>query len=363
MKKIGLITIFDEMNFGNRLQNYALSYFINKKLKYKCITLVSDPHKSILFVIKQNIIYILSKTPLKKTISKNPIDWKYWRFLWFDRKYIPIKYYYGTYSIPSSVNKKFDCFLVGSDQVWNYNFSGRFGAFSKHKNDYFLEFADPVKRVSYAASFGTDEIVEKWRSDYKNLLSQFHYLSVRENEGKTIIEHLLIDKNVEIHIDPTLLLSTEEWEKVIRKPIFAYKKQYMFVYFLGEKEQIAFQAIEQIRQNKNLYEIDIMDKSNLHYFVSGPSEFLWWIKHSELVLTDSFHAIVFAIIFDRPFIVFYRTGMNSRIKTLLNKLHLESRLVENITSDNLYDNDYRYAKEIIHSEQKKSRTYLLRSLE
>lgn len=362
MRKVGLITIFDEINFGNRLQNYALSYVINNKLKYKCITLVSDPHKSILFVIKQHIVYILSKTPLKKIISKNPIDWKYWRFVWFDRKYIPIKYYYGTYSIPDSENKKFDCFLVGSDQVWNYNLPGRFGDFTKHKNDYFLEFADPVKRVSYAASFGVSEIDDEWKRDYEKLLSKFHYLSVRENEGKTIINHLLNDKKVDVHIDPTLLLSSEEWRRVIRKPILACKKQYMFVYFLGEKELTSFQTIKHMTQNENLYEIDIMDKSNLQYFAAGPSEFLWWIKHSELVLTDSFHAIVFSIIFDRPFVAFYRTGMNSRIKTLLNKLHLESRVVENITVDNLYDNDYRYAKEIIHNEQEISMTYLVEAL-
>lgn len=357
MKRVGLITIFDEINFGNRLQNYALSYVLNKKLNCKCITLVSDPNKSLVFFIKQKIVFAVSKTKIKKYITSNPIDWKYWKFVEFDKKYIPIKYYYGTYSIPSAENKKFDYFLVGSDQVWNYNLPGRFGSFAKHLNDYFLLFAESGKKVSYAVSFGVNEIEEIWKNDYKKYLSDFQQLSVRENEGANIINQLLVDKKVNVHIDPTFLLSSKEWKMVMNKPNMTYEK-YAFVYFLGNSDSTKYVSIEKMIRNSGIDIIDIMDENNINYFATGPSEFLWLINYSELIFTDSFHATVFSIIFDKPFVVFDRPGMNSRLRTLLKKLHLESRMVENISYDNLYYNNYSEAKQIIHDEMKVSMSYL-----
>lgn len=329
-KKIGIITIYDCVNFGNRLQNYALYRVISEHLNCKCVTLVSQEGTLSISNLKSLLYEYLATTPVKKILSQHPVDQKYWKFREFTRKHIPTKFYRGSYKLPYGLANEFDFFVAGSDQIWNYLLPGRFQSFEKHSWDYFLEFANYDQRVSYAASFGISKIPDDKRAMYTKRLCGFKYLSIREEEGAELVKSLT-GKDVAVHIDPTMLLSSEEYKKVITTPEYRKKnqKKYILEYFLGGINHTRRELIDNLAKENDWSKVDLLDSTQIQYFVSSPSDFLYWIKNAEMICTDSFHAVVFSIIFQCPFVVFSRNDglhMNSRIITLLSGFGFLDRL-------------------------------------
>lgn len=355
MKKVGLVTIFDNMNFGNRLQNYALQHVLETEFNAKVVTLAADSEMHFMPMVKAGILSVLSKLPFGITRSATDLRWDIFRK--FTKRHIKTKIFWGTDKIPQWINDKFDVFIAGSDQIWNW----RLPVVRKHAEDYFLCFADSKKKNSYSASFGVDFLEENWSEFYRIRLGAFHNLSVREEAGKRIISEL-INKIASLNIDPTLLLTQKEWEKIEKRPkCFKKGRPYMLTYFLGGNRK----KMDSIASSKKLVQVDLLNETSDAY-ISGPSEFIYWIRHADFVCTDSFHATVFSIIFCRPFIVVSRQGMNSRIETLLKSVGLEDKFmdVEEIEELN-YEKpcDYQYAHEVIACEKRKSIDYLKRLLE
>ena len=101
----------------------------------------------------------------------------------------------------------------------------------------FLTFVKKEKRFSYAASIGIANIPKSYHKEYKKYLVEFNSISVREERGKEIIQDLIHDKNVYVHIDPTMLLSKNEWDKIIKLPTIYVPKKYIFCYFLGQQDE------------------------------------------------------------------------------------------------------------------------------
>lgn len=359
MKKVGLVTIYDNTNFGNRLQNYALQHILERDLGAKCITLVSQ--MDFVGMIKVSILSMLSKTPIGFVKKRSATDLRYDVFRRFTSRYIRTKIFWGEEQLPHSINNKFDIFIAGSDQIWNW----RLPVVRKHANDFFLCFAEEKKKNSYAASFGVDSLEEECLENYRKKLKTFNSLSVREEAGRRIISRL-IGISASLNIDPTLLLTSEEWEKIERKPKYIKtERPYILKYFLGEGMCQVEKDIDNIASSRKLNKIDLLNKEAPEY-ISGPAEFLYYVRHADLICTDSFHATVFSIIFNRPFIVVSRKGMNSRIETLLKSLKLEERFVGTRRikeSDYNQFCDYEYAHEVIAREKIISINYLKTLLE
>jgi len=336
--KVGIITINGNYNFGNRLQNYALQHILLKN------------------GYKPNTIWITNKKVLIKTILISFITLFYkktrvLKFYSFTRKYIKPMYYLNHKKI------KYDKIVVGSDQVWNPNFN--FFA-----DEYFANFSPYEKNISYAASFGVDEIPLKMKETFKKGLSNFSYISVREQKGKEIITKLGIDKKVKVVLDPTLLLSESEWENVV-KPV-KIKKKYIFLYFLGTITEIVRKEIVAISLKYDFEIINVLDRDSKYYNI-GPAEFLYLIKNSNLVLTDSFHATVFSIIFKKPFFAIERKDnekkMNSRIVQLVNDFNLQDRYVNKIDNANdIFYVNYSYFEKNILKYRNDSIQYLFDAL-
>ena len=256
------------------------------------------------------------------------------------------------------LNDKYDYFIVGSDQVWNPKWR-------LNSND-LLKFADGNKRISFSASIGVNEIPKEREMELSEELKKFKNISVREDRAKEIIEKLTNRQDVEVLVDPTMLLTDKEWDKIAKKPEYEVPDKYILTYFLGglskeRKKQITSFAKE------NKYEIiDVIDKKSLFYGI-GPSEFLYLEKNASLICTDSFHSAVFAIIYNRPFLVFDREGgstnMGSRLDTLLRKFDLNnSRYNGKITIECLKQ-DYTNSYKILDRERKKSIDFLCNSLQ
>lgn len=349
-KKIGILTLNSNDNFGNKLQNYALKNYI-EKYNYHVDTLW---------------FYNNFKTHYKSLIKKVfPINKNYKREKYFEnftRKYLNRKYY-PNYNI----NNLYDKFVVGSDQVWNYKFKGVRNNF----NRYFLDFADKEKNISYAASISVDSIDKDYENKFKENLRNIKSISVREEKAEKQLKQITKRKDIQTLVDPTMLLTATEWENIAKKPkrLKKYKgKKYILNYFLGELSQERKNKIQKIAQENNCYIINILDKND-PFYVTGPSEFLWLEKNAFLICTDSFHSSVFAILFDRPFLVFERenkgwSSMNSRIDTLLSKFKLEDRRFNDkeITKENL-KHDYTEAYKILEKERIKSEEFLKKTLD
>ena len=199
--------------------------------------------------------------------------------------------------------------------------------------------------------------------------AKFKAISVREKVGENIIKKLTNRTDVEVLIDPTMLLNPEEWDIVAKRPKqidLLKNKKYILNYFLGELSENRKKEIERVAKENNCDIINILDKKS-PFYQTGPSEFLYLEKNAFLICTDSFHSSVFAILYNNPFIVFSREGngceMNSRIETLLNKFKLENRMfndnkidIENLQLD--YNNSYK----ILEKERIKSKKYLMKAL-
>lgn len=364
MKKIGIVTIVDYNNYGNRLQNYALQEFL-KSFGYEVVTLTKLPSSTSVKITKNklNIKKMLKKIKKIKKLNKNLLftdikkikKQKYNNFLSFTYKYIKE----ADFSEMTEKDKqKFSYFISGSDQIWNPHFR------EGNEND-FLQFCSFEKRLTYAPSFGVSEIPEEYANDYKTWLNGFKNISVREQSGQKIIFNLT-NKNAQVLLDPTMMLNKNEWKKIFNNSVYIPKNKYILTYFLGEIPKEAKLLIKEFKQ-KGYTIVNLSDISHKKYFSIDPSEFLELINFSNVFLTDSFHGVVFSIIFEKAFIVYNRVDdgpkMNTRIDTLLEKFSLEDRKHEKLIIENLFTIDYRYVRSILKEEKIKSEEFLLQQLD
>jgi len=163
-----------------------------------------------------------------------------------------------------------------------------------------------------------------------------------------------------------MLLTAKDWEVVLKKPAQLNCNKYILNYFLGNISEARKNEIERIANENGCEIINILDKNN-PFYKTGPCEFLYLEKNAFLICTDSFHSCVFAILFDRPFVVFEREDnnvkMNSRIETLLKKFKLKNRTFEgNISKENL-NHDYAEAYQILENERNIANNFLKRALD
>lgn len=334
--KIGIVTLNGYFNFGNRLQNYALQKTI-EKLGFEVETVW---HTNIKKVIK---------TTIKILLPFNNINKKTRKLFLFSKKYINTKY---TFDV-KKVSKNYDYFVCGSDQVWNHNFK----TFS---DEMFLTFSNKNKNIAYAASFGINNINEKYKTKYKKGLNNFKAISVREDEGKKIILDIDTLINPTVVLDPTLLLSKKEWETIANTSKIKVPDRYILVYMLGNINEKKQNQIFKIANENNCEIINIMDKKSKYYSCS-PEDFLYLEKNAYLICTDSFHSTVFSIIFETPFLVFDREDkyekMNSRINTLLQKTELQNQLITN-NQINIKKINFKKSKELLKKEIEKSIEFL-----
>ena len=355
--KIGVVTIYDMTNYGNRLQNYAVCKSFEKAGVY-AETLICEKRVNLLERIKRRILSEIHALtlPLYPISDLGYIRWC--KFEKFTRKNIPTRVFYTEdLCLPKEINNEYTEFVAGSDQKWNYEFPGRFGNYELHSKDYFLTFANKSKRNSLAASFGITDISEEWEQRYCDWLNSFKNLSVRESTAVELIQKL-IGKTAKILIDPTMYLTAEEWRKISSKPKQVdFSKPYLLEYFLSADSNLN-DEIQIMAKNLKLKRYKLWDISEKNLFIVGPDEFLYLIEHATLICTDSYHAAVFSIIFKKPFIIYNRGNMNSRINTLLQMFELEERRSCKVTEDNILKINFDQCEQILEYQRDKYEEYV-----
>ena len=225
----------------------------------------------------------------------------------------------------------YDAYMVGSDQTW--------GEARTRKNPiYFLDCINPdYPKLSYAPSIGTTHISDDYMQVLETKLSSFKSLSCREKTNCGLLSKKL-HREVRYVLDPTLLLSAEEWNKVAQKhmEIGLKEKQYILCYILGEKSYIS-EFAEKLSEEKGMpvYYIvtrPIYLKKKNHLFTT-PYSFVSLIRDAAYVITDSFHGTIFSINFNTQFYSFTKREEsenvdNDRIIELLKTFGLEERFQE-----------------------------------
>ncbi len=364
MKRIAIITLNSYFNYGNRLQSYALQKIIRDLSKNNLVeTIWIKKYKSKLEkkIITYNNIrnYIINRHNWKHLIDTGKCFYdaiREYNFKKFSDKYI---YSVFDYEVKSNLNSRYEYFIVGSDQIWNPEYTDL-------KNE-FLQFADRNKRIAYAASFGVSAIKSSKVDVVKRGLEGIDFISVREYAGAKIVKDLT-GREVPVLVDPTLLLTTDEWDKIIERPVWYRDEKYILVYFLSKLPDKIKKDIHNLSEQYKLKIVDLMDKENIDYFCSPPSEFLYLIKNCFLMYTDSFHGTVFSILNKRPFVTCSREGginMDSRIDTLLSMFHLENRKISkenNYEIANPMEIEFPYVEAILERERQRSKEFLCKAL-
>lgn len=266
----------------------------------------------------------------------------------------------------------YDVFVVGSDQVFNR-------ALIKGKEDIFFLGKAPAgaKKISYAASTGHSTFEEDEKAWFQKYLGGLDAVSIREKSARAAIQEL-VNKNVNVCLDPTMLLSAEYWRTLERKPKSIAKQKYVFMYGLGypfckEQENEACKLARMIAEQTGLIVIHNyfgdyrkrFDKNATHCYYQGPQEFLWLVDHAEYVINCSYHGTVFSVIFEKPFYTYSTGGNSARMKDLVSTLGIEERYLEKPVSQQEinWDIDWEMIRTNWKKERENSLNYLKEAIE
>lgn len=360
-KKIAIITWHAYNNYGGVLQAYALRQTV-KKLgvdKVDTINYKSNPPKVFKKIKFKEVIKKISvhNNKIKKLIQQNSE-----KFDEFREKNFTFTRKCDNATDLFLLNDEYDKFICGSDQIW---------APTVFNENYFLSFVkDDSKKISYAPSMGLPVIDNKYiKEEIKKLVSKFDSISIREEQGKNLIKDFT-DKEIEVVLDPTLLLNKEDWKQ--RFNLEEKNKDYIVFYCLGGKKghyKIAKKIAKTLNKKLIIIPGNILDYRKKELQNVSPEGFLKLIYNASLVITDSFHGTIFSINFNVPFITLKRfkdnkLSQNSRIYNILKKVKLENRLY----NDNIkyflenIDINFNECNKIIEEERKKSIEFLKNSI-
>ena len=337
--KVAILTLKIHSNFGYLMQLYALQRVI-KSLGHEPYTFFIKEEQPTFRAKVKDLIYNLyvrllkgQKAKLfKRWFTENErciLDKNTWDFV---RSNVQLtEHFKSAKDFYNFDITKFDAYIVGSDQVWREPYSMDLPL-------YFFSFLDSkTRRMSYAASFGRSDIKEYSSSQItqcKQLLQRFNIVTVREKDGVDICkkEFGVDAKQV---VDPTLLLSEQEYEELANKgKTFNHGKPYVFTYLL-DPDNDKIKLIKQFSKDKNMEIVNILPpkkkfQSKLieEFVYPHVYDILSGFKNASFVFTDSFHASVFSIIFKRQFFVFpnEKRGV-SRITSLLADYNLSDRII------------------------------------
>ena len=225
------------------------------------------------------------------------------------------------------LEKKFDVVIVGSDQVWRKQYIN-----DQYYTSYFLDFVDSkkTKKIAYAASFGKDA----WEGDddihvISQLLKDFTAISVREKSGISICKNRFNIENIEHVLDPTLLFNKDFYlSQIISKYDTSSIKSGGFVTYVLDEEEKKKNIIEFVKEKTNLQNIHNLKGFKTSNKIYSVPEWLFSFASADFIVTDSFHGMIFSIIFEKEFIVIGNKSRGlERFYSLLNLLGLKERLI------------------------------------
>lgn len=383
--KIGLILVPEHTNYGAQLQSYATKKVVES---FNCDTeiLVYKPNKSnrhIKFywgLIPWFLVHIL--TPKKHDRYKG-LDEEHAKnhqmrkaaAKAFKETHLQNIRVCNSYDELVKAAQSYDAVLIGSDQMWPAGVA--FGSFIS------MRFVPKsVRRISYATSCGGFKYPKYCYKSSKDMWTSFDFLSTREEQGKVLIQEICgKDINVEVLVDPTYLLSKQEWEENIPMKRML-DEQYVVCYLIGDdvEQKLCAKRYAQskgvklvaLMSNESVSPVD-MNFADINIMGAGPEDFINWIRGSECLFTDSFHGLAFAVINEKQLFVYYRhkSGVaktkNTRIDNVIKIWEIEDRLIEDAAGRDWGDYietsiDYNEVSQIVARKRVEGLDYLEKAL-
>jgi hypothetical protein len=352
----------NEMNYGAVLQAYALQKQLHKLHVDDEILDLKKTHqmfnkvkfnKHLLGNMYSNICNLLCILQRKKRIK---------RFREFVNNNIKMTHHYETIEEVTKSPPVADAYITGSDQTFNTHWGIR--------PDKFLRFGSKeTKRISYAASMGIPIVKDEYLNDFVSAIKAYSFLSVREQCSADYISKVC-NMPCSTNLDPTLLLSKEEWSELASSYRLGRKirrEKYILVYYLLENSLLNI-AVREINKETGLKVIVLTPnaicriKKDMIIRDAGPLEFLSLFNNAEYILTTTFHGVCFSIIFQKPFSTFISKKDEIRINSLLNILNLSDRIITSTSEITFNEILYNNVNEIIEMERKKANEYLVKAL-
>lgn len=389
---IGIITLYyKNYNIGGLLQAYALQKILsNLNIESEQVRVWHYKREYITFQnkVSRKIGHII-KNPIKEAkVTINNSNLKKRRKLIQDELLIRENLMeqfmdriphsnevYDIYNISESL-QLYNGYIVGSDQIWNDDYITQ-----DYMKINMLSFVpNTILKMSYAASIGKHNNFKDWFINDLGYLKKFDAISVREKTANAFLKNRKIESIVTL--DPTLLLEKDEWNKFVNKEKLECKSQYVFTYFLGKDKENRIIA-EKIAKRNNLSIVNFAHAIN--YFRDedkyygdykiveySPDDFINYIANAKIVITDSFHAAVFSIIFNKEFWVVPRlddsgiSSMNSRLNDLLETYGIQERYINNqedAENKNLYKKiNYDDVNKHLNEQRKDSIEFIVNSI-
>lgn len=355
--KICTITCHDVYNVGASLQAYALQTYLKslghdvKIIDYKPdylskhyrLDIVGNP-KYDKPLLRQ--AYLLAKLPgrLHMLPRKRAFDD-------FTAKHLDLTKRYASNDELKNDPPEADIYLAGSDQIWNPLFpNGKDPAF-------YLDFVRQGVRASYAASFAVDEFPQELCEVTAQYLRKLDHISVREKSGLCILETLGINDAVTV-LDPVFLLDRAQWETMASEPDEC-KKPYLLVYDFDNSTAVRKLA-ERLAAEHGwaIYSVFDLPYAERCFSLCGPETFLGLIQGAAFVLSNSFHATAFSLIFQREFAVVERTeSINARMRDLTALLGLSDHMIA-ADAEPVLNTDWAAAAHRLASEITRSKAYI-----
>lgn len=340
--KIGILTFHEADSYGAVLQAYALQQTLLKlgaDSEFVHIKTQNAPEKA---PAPSGAAAIFARKIQAESEKRAAL------FTQFRQEHLKIS---DAYSPSDDIDKDFDRFIAGSDQIWNFRIPGADAR-------YFLPFAKPEKRYSYAASFGASDLPEKAVPWVSEQLLKFKGISVREESGKKIVSEL-IGAEADVNLDPTLLPERKDWEALTED----YSGEpYVLLFLLKYDEELVARAKKEAEASGLSLKVvtaAFMPQMGIDSWnKTGVTDWLSAIKNAEAVFTNSFHGMVFSMIFSRRFHIHRLTGelssRNGRLEELLSFLELSDAL------EGVVLPDYERVWKLLESRKEASFSYLRR---
>ncbi len=361
MVKIYTITCHDVYNPGASLQAYALATYLKilgcqvEIIDYKPDYL--SRHYSLSVIGNRRYdrpllreIYLLLKLPgrLKALYSKRKAE-----FDRFKTELLPLtpRRYSSNEDLKANLPRA-DVYFAGSDQIWNCFFqNGRDPAF-------YLDFApESAVKASYAASFATDDVPREWEPQVKKWLSRLDAVSVREDSGVQIVEKMGVHGVTQV-LDPVFLLSKVKWEQMSERLLFHDK--YILLYDFDRNECLA-KAARKLAREKGWKVFSCLSNpfADRCFDQCGPLSFLSLVKNAELVMSNSFHATAFSVIFEKNFwVVDRKEPINARMRDLTRLLGVPERMFSDYDVELLEPVNYGTIAPIVEKQIEKSKDFI-----
>ena len=350
MKKIGILTFHYVDNYGAVLQAWALRNFLNTYFNCHAEIINYVPDGYMIYPYKHTS-YGIDMMKRKRKVYED-----------FLSEFCDI----NSSIIRTVTGNEYDYYCVGSDQVWNMSFR------ENSRNEYlFPNLNINAKRFSYAASIG-GKIEEENKVLFKKYLSRFDSISVREKSSENELREMGF-KNIETSLDPTLLLESDKFEKLMKRP----KKPasdfiLFFTYPIGEEVRQYTSFVNMLSRKYGLKIIHSLvdcedyllsnDGGTMMY--EGIGEFLWYFKHAVVIVTSSYHCAIFGRVFNKPTFIIKRDEGWIRMEQLIDIFDLRNNVVENdwILHDWDIVNGYSGENNRLNAEREKSIVFLKRVL-